>query len=156
MEIIAVFNDIEKLELKLLELYQYFGNLFSDDPAAADLFTELGNEEKSHSDLIQYQRKIVRKNPKLFENVDVNIKEVRDIISNVDSIINRIQLPELNEAIKIAIDFESNAAEAHYRSAMQQANQEVSDLLKHLGVLDKEHFSKLREFAKSRGFLQSP
>jgi len=35
MNILEVFNDIERLELKLLELYRYFGNLFSDDTAAA-------------------------------------------------------------------------------------------------------------------------
>jgi hypothetical protein len=50
-----------------MELYQYLENLFSDGPAAASLFEKLGDEEKSHYDLIQYQRKIVRQNPKLFK-----------------------------------------------------------------------------------------
>ena len=152
MKILEAFNDIEKLELKLMELYQYFKGLFSHDPAAAAIFDKLSNDEKSHYDLIQYQRRIVRQNQKLFKDVDIDIKEVRAVTSNVESIIKRIPPPLLHEAIKIAIDIESNAAEAHYHTAMEQSNQEFSDFLKNLTTSDKEHLGLLREFAKSRGF----
>ena len=152
MNILDAFKDIERLELKLLELYLHFKRVFSDDTAASNVFEKLSVEEKSHHDLVQYQRRIVQQNQKLFEAVDVDVKEVRTVTSNVESIIKRIPPPSLREEIKIAVDIESTAAEAHYRTAMEQSNQEFSDFLKHLGTSDKEHFGLLREFAESRGF----
>jgi rubrerythrin len=152
MNILDAFTDIERLELKLVALYLQCKGLFSDDTAAANMFEKLSDEEKSHYDLVQYQRRLVRQNHNLFKEVDIDVKEVRAVTCNVESIIKKIPPPSLSEAIKIAIDFESSAAEAHYRTSMEQSNQEVSDFLKHLGTLDKEHFGLLKEFAESRGF----
>ena len=152
MNILDAFKDIERLELKLLELYLHFKSVFSDDTAAANMFEKLSDEEKSHYDLIQYQRRIVQQNQKLFKDVHIDVNEVRAVTSDVESIIKRIPPPSLSEAIKIAIDVESSAAEAHYRISMEQSNQVFSDFLKHLGASDKEHFGLLREFAESRGF----
>jgi hypothetical protein len=52
MTILDAFNDIEKLELKLLELYQYFNRLFSDDPTAAAIFENLSDGEKSQWEMM--------------------------------------------------------------------------------------------------------
>jgi len=150
MNILDAFNDIEKLEVKLCALYSYFHKVFSDDSAAAALFEKLSNEEKSHGNLVQYQRKIVRQNQKLFREVEVDIKEMREITSRAENILQRVPPPLLKEAIQIAIDLESSSSEAHYRTAMEQANHEVSDFLKHLGMSDKEHFDTLKKFAEQR------
>jgi rubrerythrin len=152
MNILDAFNDIERLELKLSELYLHFKRSFSDDIAAVNVFEKLSDEEKSHYDLVQYQRRVVHQNQKIFKAVDIDVKEVRAVTSNVENIIKRIPPPSLSEAIKIVIDVESSAAEVHYCAAMKQSNQEFSDFLKQLGTSDKEHFGLLRAFAESRGF----
>jgi hypothetical protein len=126
MNILDAFNDIGKLEVALSSLYLYFSKLFSGDAAAASIFEKLGNEEKVHYNLVQYQRNIVRQNQKLFREVEVDVQEIRAIINRVESITKRVPPPLLNESIQIATDFESSASETHYRTVMEQANQKVS------------------------------
>lgn len=120
---------------------------------AVAIFEKLSDEEKTHYNLVQYQRRVVRQNQKLFKDVDIDVKEVRAVTSAAESIINRIPPPSLSEAIKIAIEIESTAAEAHYRSAIKQSNKDIGDFLKNLGTSDKEHFDSLKEFAKKQRFL---
>jgi rubrerythrin len=153
MNILDVFSDIAKLELILSDLYQYFSRIFSGDPAAQAVFMTLSEEEKTHFALVQYQRRIIRQNQKYFQDIQVNIENIRDIISHVENLISDIHPPSLERSVKIAIHIEANAAEAHYRTAMEQSNKEFSNFLNHLGVSDKEHFSKLSAFAKNRGFV---
>lgn len=153
MNILDAFNDIERLELRLSKLYLHFKGSFLNDAEAAGMFEKLSDDEKSHYDLIQYQRRIVRQEREMFKNVDIDIEEIRAITSKVEYTMKRTPPPSLSEAIKIAIDIELTAGEAHYRTAMEQANKDLSDFLKHLSTADKEHFSTLREFARSRGLL---
>lgn len=153
MNILDAFNDIERLELGLSELYLHFKESFLDDTEAAGMFEKLSDDEKSHYDLIQYQRRVVRQEQEIFNDVDIDIEGIRAVTSKVEGTMKRKPPPSLGEAIKIAIDIESTAGEAHYRTAMEQSNRDFSDFLKHLGTSDKEHSSALKEFAKSRGLL---
>ncbi len=153
MNILDAFVDIERLELKMLDLYQHFRGLFSDDGEAVEVFIKLRDEEKAHYDLVQYQRRMVSQNMKLFKDIAIDIEEVKTLTSDVDSIIKRIPPPSLSEAVRFAIDIESSATEVHYRTAMAQSNREVSDFLTHLGTADNGHFALLDGFVRSRGFL---
>jgi len=154
MNILDAFNHIEGLELRLAKLYLHFKASFIDDAEAADMFEKLSYDEKSHYDLVQYQRRIVRREQEIFKDVDIDVKEIRAVTSRVESAVKGNPPPSLSEAIKIAIDIESTAGEAHYRTAMEQSNRDLSDFLRHLGTSDKEHFSVLKEFAQSRGLLK--
>lgn len=152
MNILDAFNDIENLEMVLSGMYQYFSREFSDDPAASAVFMALCEEEKSHAALVQYQRRIIRQNQKLFQDVDINIQEIREVISTIKSILDSTPRPSLEDAIKLSLRIEASTAEAHYRTVMKQSNKEFSDFLNQLGVSDKEHIGKLKAFAKNRGF----
>jgi rubrerythrin len=154
MNILDAFNHIEGLELRLAKLYLHFKGSFLDDAEAADMFEKLSYDEKSHYDLVQYQRRIVRREQEIFKDVDIDVREIRAIASMIDSAVKRNPPFSLGEAVKIALDIESTAGEAHYRTAMEQSNRELSDFLRHLGTSDNEHFSTLQEFAKSRSFLK--
>jgi len=154
MNILDAFSHIEGLELRLAKLYLHFKGLFPDDTGAVGMFEKLSYDEKSHYDLVQYQRRIVRREQEIFKDVDIDVKEIRAITSRVESTMKGNPPPSLDEAIKIAMDIESTAGEAHYRTAMEQSNRDLSDFLSHLGTSDNEHFGVLREFAKSRGLLK--
>ena len=76
MNILNALDEIEKLEQKLAELYAYFHELFIANKIVSAVFFKMVLEEKGHADLVQYQRRIVRKNPKLFNEVTIDIEEI--------------------------------------------------------------------------------
>jgi rubrerythrin len=148
MDILIALTDIEKLETKLSELYEYFSRLLSDNPALASLFKTLSEEEKSHYDLIQYQKRLIRKNKELFKGITIDVAEIRQILIKADSLLNAALPLSAEEAIQAAIEFEKSAAEYHYRTAMQQANPEVAAFLNSLGGYDDGHAHSLTEFLR--------
>jgi rubrerythrin len=53
MDILKALDIIEKLELKLSELYLHLSKLFSDNKEVSGIFFKLSIEEKGHADLIK-------------------------------------------------------------------------------------------------------
>lgn len=152
MDILNALNDIEKLELKLEYFYKSLCNIFSSDADASALFKKLSEEERSHYDLVQYQKRLVIKNRNLFQEVTIDVDEIKRIISKVETITGSLPPPSLEKAVKVSTDFETSAAEYHYRTSMEQSNPDVATFLKSLGKADNEHSNSLRDLAKSRGF----
>lgn len=146
MDVLTALNDIEKLELKLSELYLHFSRLFSDDTAVASLFKKLSEEEQSHYDLVQYQKRLIRKNKELFKDVTIDVAEIRQVIDKADSLQNADPPLSVEEAVRSAIEIEKNAAEYHFRTAIQQANPDIAAFLKSLGGYDDGHARSLGEF----------
>lgn len=148
MDILTALNDIEKLELKLSELYRHCSRLFSDDTVVASLFKKLSEEEQAHYDLVQYQKRLIRKNKELFRDVTIDVAEITQVTGKADSLLKAHPPLSVEEAIRSAIEIEKNAAEYHYRTAIQQANPDVAAFLKNLGGYDDGHARSLGEFLK--------
>ncbi len=153
MDVLLVLRPLHELERSLGELYQWFSEAFAGDGEAAFVFHRLFLEEQSHVRLIEYQRRLARSNPTAFGNVEVNLEEIQRAIARIGAIRNGGNPPELKEAVRLALEFETGAAEVHIRSAIKQANADVSRLLDSLGTSDKQHVSSLRAFAEKRGLL---
>ncbi len=154
MDLWIVLKDLEDLENRMADLYEWFSRQFSEDKEAATLFYTMSLEEISHRDLVRYQRRLVSKNPKNFQDVDVGVDAIREAAARIENIIHSPSGCSLKEAVMISIDAESDATEYHYRSAMRQANPEVSKLVDNLCSADRLHFARLSDFARSRGFLE--
>ncbi len=149
MNILNALDAIEKLEQKLAELYAYFNKLFIADKIVSSVFFKMALEEKGHADLVQYQRRIARKNPKLFNEVTIDVEEINRIISDADAIIKAVPAPSTDNALQAALQFEQNAIEYHYKTAMEQANPELAALLKNLAGVDSDHLDSLKNLAES-------
>lgn len=148
MDIFKVFDSIEKLELKISELYQYFHKLFTDEKEAGALFFRLSLDEQSHADLIKYQRRLARQNKNLSKDIEMDISRVDKLISGIDKIIGSHKPLSLREAIKLSIEIENDTMEYHGRHALIKGHPEIAELLKNLSGEDQEHINLLRELAK--------
>jgi rubrerythrin len=149
MNILNALDAIEKLEQKLAELYAFFQELFIADKIVSGVLFKMALEEKGHADLVQYQRRTVRKDPGLFNEVTIDVEEINRIISDADAIIKAVPAPSIDEALKAALQFEQSAAEYHYKTAMEQANPELAGLLKNLAGVDNGHLESLKNLAES-------
>ncbi|NWF98561.1 MAG: hypothetical protein HXY52_06480 [Nitrospirae bacterium] len=150
MQILNTLDEILKLELKLMDLYAFFSKLFNEDKEAASVFFKLSLDEKGHAELVQYQKRIVSKNLNDFLEVSINIEEIREIISKAENIMKSTVPITLEESIKLALLFEKNAAEYHYKSAVEQSNPEFAKFLNNLASVDNEHFDSIKKLAERK------
>lgn len=153
MDLLTVLRYLETLESKMADLYAGFSKTFGQDGEAAAFFSGMSMEEIAHRDLVRYQHKLVRKNPDEFKGVDVDIGSLKKVIEEVEEVMYFPGDRSLKDAAIAAIGFENDAAEGHYRSAMEQSNPDVSRLLDSLSSSDRNHAARLSGFARSRGFL---
>ena len=153
MDLLKALKPIEELEHKLSELYEWFCTLTRSDEEASAFFARLSQEELSHQQIVQYQKRIVSRNSKIFESIELNMEDVDKAILDVNYL--RVSEPprDLETMIRITLDFENSTAENYYRTAMAQANPDVAQFLQRLGLSCATHLKAVQEFAELRGVL---
>ena len=152
MHIEAVFRPLSDLEKSIGDLYAQWASVFDDDREAAFLFVKMANEEKGHASLVDYQRRVIQRNPALSGDVDVDLSVIEAAIRETRTLRESPVPPTLAEAVRTALWLETSAAESHYRNSLRNANPELERLLSCLGSEDRGHLGRLEAFAKSRGF----
>jgi hypothetical protein len=150
MNIINALNRMEEIERKASELYRSYHATFYHDQDAAYFFYRMHLEEKGHRNLVQYVKKLVRQNPKLFKEVDISESELDKIISRLDHEIARKLQPSLEEAIEIAEELEITLAEGYLKNVPLKNNSILLDLYSALG--EKDHTEKITAFKMKKGF----
>lgn len=155
MNVAAVFRPLSDLEKSMADLYSQWASVFDDDREAAFLWVKMANEERGHAALVDYQRRVVQKNPLLSIDVDLDMSIVDAALAELTSLREATQPPTLAEAVATALRLETSAAESHFRNAVREVNPELNRLLSCLGSEDRGHLDRLRKFAASRGFEAS-
>ena len=153
MNVEAVFRPLSDLEKSLADLYAQWAAVFDSDREAAFLFVKMANEEKGHASLVDYQRRVIQKSPKLSGEVDADLRLIESALQEVRALRESPTPPTLTEAVALALHLETSAAESHYRNALRSANPELERLLNCLGGEDRTHLDRLKAFAKARGIL---
>jgi rubrerythrin len=153
MDVQAVLRPLSLFERSISELYLGLSERYRGDEEAASVFFRLALEEQTHVSLIEYQRRLARWNPDLFGEVEVDLSEILETTSRVQQLRDASTAPTLAEAVKIALELESGAAEYHARNAVAQANPTIAQLLGSLSSGDRLHISSLRSFAERRALL---
>ena len=156
MDIYSPFKPLAELEGTLAEFYGWCKTLFKGDEDAASLFSRLAADELSHVAIIDYQRRLVRDRPGEFTVVQIDLQPVAEAMSLIAVVRQSNQPPALDQAVRVALTLETNAAEYHCKTAMQQANPGVAELLEALGSGDREHLARLVRFAGARGLEHTP
>ena len=156
MDIQSLFRHLSEFEAGIAELYEWFSQLFADDREVEFTFCRLATEERGHVDLIEYQRRLVRKNPAAFAGVTVDFQEIVELAGKIRALRAAQHPPTLDEAVRFAFELEGSAAEYHYRTAMRESNPDTARLLDSLGKADRLHLAGLREFAERRGLPLPP
>jgi rubrerythrin len=154
MDADAVFRQLADMERSLAELYGSWAKVFGSDREATFVFYKMSVDEKGHANLVDFQRRFAQKNPKLVREVDVDLVEIRRTTTRARAFMKENPSPSLEVAVALALDFENSAAEAHFRNALKQANPEMERLLGCLGGEDRQHATRLTEFAEKRKLAQ--
>ena len=149
MNIITALNRMEEIEKKASELYKHYQGLFHGDQEAAYFFYRMHLEEKGHRNLIQYVKKLVRQNPRLFHDLDVTEEELGRIVAMIDSQLERKKQPKLDEAVEIAEELEIALAEGYLKNLPLKNNRILLDLYGALG--EKDHTEKITAFKAKVG-----
>jgi rubrerythrin len=149
-----LFNLLERLEGKMAELYRLYSELFATDAEASSLFFRLSMEEKSHVNIVKYERRLTKQNPRYFEKTHMDEEALSAEGDRVERLCNSRTNPSLEDAVWIALELESGAAERHYRLSILQSRPEAAKLLKGMAKEDDQHNEALRAFAAERGFLE--
>ena len=152
MDILGVLERLENLELAIENMYKSFNQKFFDDIQAAELFRKMGEDERGHLKIVQYQRRIVVGNRRLFDDVEMDLDEVVQVTNEAEKGADISNDLSLDDALKMSIEVEKSAAEHHYHTAMSKANPAFSEMVRSLGSADEEHMGRLEKFLGERYF----
>ena len=86
MNVEAVFRPLSDLEKSLADLYSQWAAVFDSDREAAFLFVKMANEEKGHASLVDYQRRVIQKSPKLSGEVDADLRLIESALQELSLI----------------------------------------------------------------------
>ena len=148
MDILKVLAKLGQLEHEASKLYNWFAALYAYDEKARSFFRKLSVEEQTHFDLVKYQERIVRSAPKDFAGVDIDTQAIDRILSRMAEF--QTVKPTLKDAIRFALDIETEIVESYAVTVMDTSNKELPALMKSLTANAKEdHCKELFRFAAS-------
>lgn len=150
MRIYQVLSKLERVEGKMAELYEWLSEVFESDPEASGLFFRMSLQEKSHSRLLKYGKKLVHRSPDEFEDVDFDAETVDALLASVDEFRAQSTEPSLAQALFFAMQVECHPAENSHRDVLSVSNPEISQVIRSLAIADAEHHDTLRAFAQQR------
>ncbi len=150
VDILAALKTLSQLEEGLADLYERYSRVHAEDPEAAALFFRMSSQERTHASMVEYQKRLVRQNPELFSGVLFDGEGVPRVSAAIEIARIRASYSSLEEAVITSGIFESEAAEAHYRSAIRGDAPELSRLLEGLADSDRRHRAELEIFALRR------
>jgi len=157
MHILKALDPLEKLEDRIARLYEWFSENLKDDAEASAFFYRMSIDESAHANLVRYQRRVASQNMKLFGDLDLDLD-----LSGIQKEIARIEAilagppPMVEEAVKISLDIENNAAKTHYGNTVEKAASSIATLLTSLSAFDCKHCEVFEEFAAKRGYPFEP
>jgi rubrerythrin len=150
---------IETVETKASELYAVYQDRFKeDDEDASYFFYRMYVEEKGHAALAAYVKYLVRKNPKLFEQVNGDDIELDGLPQLKEKLTQRIAEAKditLEAAIANTLELETSFGEGYgliKLSDFVSHAPKIARLLKNLTDC-KEHTEAVTVFARERGIV---
>ncbi len=153
MDCFRALKLVESIEQLMADLYASFSRSFADDEDAATLFYRLTQEENSHRTLVEFQKRLVMNSSKQFGEVTLDLDQFNAAAGKVRHFMRTDAAPTLEEAVKIAADFENDVVEHLYRTVIAEANPAVQDLVRNLGRQSEAHRKQIHDFGVQRGFL---
>lgn len=144
MDIMKALNKMDKLERKAAELYRYYHTLFYNDKEASEFYYSMYLEEMGHSLVINYARNLVRQNPTIFKDVNIDSYDFDKIEKRIDEALNDKSSLTLSQSIEITYEIEEMLMEGYLRKIPFQQN----GLLVRISnaIARKDHLQKIKDF----------
>jgi rubrerythrin len=151
MEVASALRPLECVEESLARLYQALSERFAGDGPATMFFSRLAFEERSHTNEVQFLRRLVRQNPKEFGVLDLELPAIQKSLDEIQAFAARVARVTLEEALHFTARIEDGAAETHSRVARGLINPEARTSVEGLSQADRRHLETVRSFMKERG-----
>ncbi len=143
------------MEAALGALYLEFSRVFVSDGEAHALFSRLSQEEKSHLMLIQFEKRLMKQNPGLLGEVNLEPGAILEVCDRAEKARRHAGRMTLREAVELALALEGSDAESYIRDLQGGGSPELVRLVKNLRAGDHAHHQALLAFAQSRGFAKA-
>lgn len=154
MDIQGLCRPLEQMELTLAALYQEFSRVFArEDQEASELFAQMAREEKSHHAMIQFEVRLMKKNPSLKWDLGLELDAVNAVVREAEELRRAAPRMTVKEALEASLRLEQSDAENHIRDTGGNVPDEISNLLAKLRAGDMAHRKTLESFAQRRGLL---
>ncbi len=147
--ILTVLNMLEEIETAMKNLYLWISEKFPEDPEIYRFFQRMSREEETHAGMVRYQKRLIRQNPDSFEDVSVDLSELREFLDFVSAIPQRESIPTPEKALELAIRLEGMDEERMYRSVIIESYPELRELIQNLTRSDEEHCAFLKKFTRN-------
>ena len=148
MDILTVLKKLGDLERDLGNAYGRLSTIFKDDERASEFFRKLAHDEQAHLGLVKYQERVVRKTPGEFVGVEIDVPAVNKTLLAISEFSKTN--PAIKDAIRFALDRETDVSEHYVAVVMDQSNESFAQLVKSLtATQNNEHYKQLIEFARS-------
>jgi hypothetical protein len=149
MRLLKVLYKLETVEERMGELYWALHRKFENNKKASQLFYKLYIEERNHVALVLYEKRIVWQNQDDFEDVEFDFEAIDAFIREIEKTFQRIRSITVREAVRAALQFESDAAEKHLGKGFAKSNLRFALFVESLGKCDEEHIAKIRKFLET-------
>jgi len=147
LDILVALRKLDELEGEVGKLYEWLSTLFPREAKLVEFFGKLSADEQTHVDLVKYQERVARKTPRDFAAVDVDMQAIDKVLGQIAEF--RKTGPSPRDAIRFALDIETEVAEYYAATIMDQSNKQFAELMKGLTADQKEnHYKQLIQFAK--------
>ncbi|NOY22215.1 MAG: hypothetical protein GXO70_01730 [Acidobacteria bacterium] len=146
--IMTVLNMLEEIEISMKNLYQWLSEEFSDDLELYRFFQRMSREEETHAGMVRYQKRLIRQNPDSFDEVSVDLSELREFLQFISSIPEKQSNLTAEKALKLAIELEGMDEERMYRDVIVESYPALKELIHNLTRSDEEHCVFLKNFAR--------
>jgi rubrerythrin len=142
------FDLLNHFEAHLADLYDLYAERLRFEPEVSLMFARLAMEERSHATQVAYEGRIVEADPNEFAGLRIDTDELYQATARIKRLRETVSSLTVPEALRIALEFESAAADYHGRMAVLQGNPAFASFLSHLGGEDTEHFNRLTRVAE--------
>jgi len=146
MRLIDMLRGLAELEQAAADLYEWYAQIFDDDPEAVHFFRDIAKQELDHRNLVDFQLRIVARNSDSFTDIAESSDEIDAARRAVDKHM-REGIFELADALEFALWLESTAAEMHHGAFIAESNPQIAKLVSSLASADDEHKKSIEAFA---------
>jgi rubrerythrin len=151
MELVKALQPLECVEESLALLYQSAADRFAADEQAARLFAHLAFDEASHTQDLQFLRRLVRHDPDELLVLDAELPAIQADLIAIQCFLERLPEVTVEESLRFAARIEASAAETHARVARAMVNQEAAESFDGLSAADRRHLQSVEILMKERG-----
>lgn len=140
-----IFNICSKIEAGFAELYQYYSEIFGDDPDASALWKKVSDEEWNHCRQFEFADRLYRNAD---FNLNVDIGRAQRVCEKLGSLLEFVRQtpPTLETALVRAIEMEEVLADLHMTTAVKFTDISIQKMFKAMSGSDQEHIQSLRRY----------